>query len=301
MPHGINEESGPCEPTENGIYTFPWKYTGYKGLTSFVASDQDFFALRRFDRLHTRVLLALQAQLRSLETQLDDLDARCASSRTKLSDDGLVDVVKACEDNKGGNLRDVNNGTVQDDLPVRQELVATIHGKLAEYDEMLIKYCSAHSLPAAPKRNIRNIEAWLTNNPGAIAADEADFINYRDELISISRPKSVLRLWFEEAVVLRTRDSLKLFRRSPERADLSDRDQKETYIVSDDAIEAFGSIAVFAAATGMLIVPLWLLQMLKNLQLKLAVITTCLFVWLVLLSCATLGRPFERLAATAGY
>ncbi|KAK2608366.1 hypothetical protein QQS21_003051 [Conoideocrella luteorostrata] len=172
---------------------------------------------------------------------------------------------------------------------------------LSPLDEMLIKYCAGHSLLPAPKRNIRNIEAWLTNNPGTIAADEADFINHRDELVSISKPKSIMRQWFEETVVLHTRDGLKLFRRSSKRAHLNNRDQREACIASDDSIETLGSMTVFVADTSMLIVPLWRLQLFKNLQAKLVVITTFLFVCLTILSCATLGRPFKRLAATAGY
>lgn len=97
-----------------------------------MASDQDFFALRRFDRLHTRVLLTLQAQLQCLENELDDLDARCASDRTKLGDCGLVDATKVCEADTSA-LRDVNNGTVLDELPVRQKLIARIQAKLVEY------------------------------------------------------------------------------------------------------------------------------------------------------------------------
>lgn len=168
-------------------------------------------------------------------------------------------------------------------------------------DDVLTRYCSVRGLFPAPKRNIRNIEAWLENNHGAIMADEADFISHHDDLMSVSKPKAILRQWFEEKVVYRSHDGLKLFHRPPKRHTLSARDQKETYIVGEDAIEAFGSVAVFAAATTMLIVPLWLLQMLKSMRLRLAVITVFVFLFVAFISCGTLGRPFERLAATAGY
>lgn len=46
----------------------PWKYIGYRGFCKFVASDDDFFVLRRFSTLSSRVLLALQDELSELET-----------------------------------------------------------------------------------------------------------------------------------------------------------------------------------------------------------------------------------------
>ena len=52
-----------------------WKYVGYQGFTSFVASDNDFFVLRRFSTLAARVLLALQDELVELEEQLVIIDA----------------------------------------------------------------------------------------------------------------------------------------------------------------------------------------------------------------------------------
>src|SRR5688572_19335745 len=98
-----------------------------------MAADTDFFALRSFNRLHTRILLTRQAQLQGLENQLDALDNKCAAMSTKLSLNGLVDNVNL--DGKGSQegLRDVNNGTVLDDLPQRQELISRIQSVLSDY------------------------------------------------------------------------------------------------------------------------------------------------------------------------
>src|SRR5256885_335977 len=60
----------------------PWKYIGYEGFSTFVASDNDFFFLRRFGTLHARVLLSLQDQLVELEQRLKDLEK---SHRFRLS------------------------------------------------------------------------------------------------------------------------------------------------------------------------------------------------------------------------
>lgn len=52
----------------------PWKYLGYQSFSTFVASDNDFFILRKFGALSARVLLALQDQLSELEEKLEALE-----------------------------------------------------------------------------------------------------------------------------------------------------------------------------------------------------------------------------------
>jgi hypothetical protein len=116
----------------------------------------------------------------------------------------------------------------------------------------------------------------------------------------MSAPKSTMRQWFEDQVVYRTRSKLGLFRKHAPLSTTSACDRKSVYTVSDDAIDAFGSFAVFVAASTMLITPLWILQSLDTLQSRLIVITVFAVLCLAFLSLATPGRPFERLAATAG-
>lgn len=54
----------------------PWKYLGYQSFSAFVASDDDFFVLRRFGALSARVLLGLQDELSRLEEDLETLERR---------------------------------------------------------------------------------------------------------------------------------------------------------------------------------------------------------------------------------
>ena len=54
----------------------PWKYSGYQSFSAFVASNNDFFVLRRFGDLSARVLLGLQDQLSCLEEGLGVLEKR---------------------------------------------------------------------------------------------------------------------------------------------------------------------------------------------------------------------------------
>jgi len=88
------------------------KYIGYKDFTKFMSSDDDFFAIRRFDRMHARVLLYQQARISALEQQLDSLDESLSAREAK----------------------DVDNGSVRDDVPERKDLIlGQIATSLVEY------------------------------------------------------------------------------------------------------------------------------------------------------------------------
>jgi hypothetical protein len=60
--------------TQEDIYEEPWKYTGYKKYSWFLASDDDFLIFRRFGTLNARVLLLLQDELTVAEAKLKALD-----------------------------------------------------------------------------------------------------------------------------------------------------------------------------------------------------------------------------------
>ena len=64
------------EPSRIEIDQKPWKYLGYQSFSKFVASDNDFFILRRFGALSAQVILALQDELSCLERDLEDIEKR---------------------------------------------------------------------------------------------------------------------------------------------------------------------------------------------------------------------------------
>ncbi|KAI0502755.1 hypothetical protein F5B22DRAFT_632149 [Xylaria bambusicola] len=300
-----NQPGGFGNPTDQELYDYPWKYIGYKDFATYASSDPDFFALRRFDRLHTRSLLTLQDQLSELEEGLDQLDNQLSSKNTKLigkNPPRIIDVRLERTNTYNDIPRDINNGTIRDDLAERAQLVAQVTAKLQQYDDAVLRYSQMRRLFPASKRTVDNIKTWLDNNEGAIMEAETKFIHNSDELISICGPRSAIRQWFENQVVLRTHPKLGIFgiqrhRRSP----LSPHEEVTTYTFSDKAIEVFGSLVVFVAASIMLIAPLWILSSLGTLNQRLGVITVFILLCLGFLSLTTLGRPFERLAATAGY
>ena len=106
--------SAAAEPTQEDIDRKPWKYLGYHSFSHFVASDNDFFILRRYGALNARILLRLQDQISQLEEQLNALEDHLRS--------------------KDGPR--VHNGTFrQDNQKGRTHILAKIRPLLHEYSE----------------------------------------------------------------------------------------------------------------------------------------------------------------------
>ena len=69
-------ENATWEPSKIEVDQKPWKYRGYQSFSKFVASDNDFFILRRFGALSAQVILALQDELSCLERDLEVIEKR---------------------------------------------------------------------------------------------------------------------------------------------------------------------------------------------------------------------------------
>ena len=106
--------SARAKPTQEDIYRKPWKYLGYHSFSHFVASDNDFFILRRFGALNARIILGLQDQISQLEEQLNALEDHLRS--------------------KDGPF--VHNGTFREETEEgRTHLLALIRPLLREYSQ----------------------------------------------------------------------------------------------------------------------------------------------------------------------
>lgn len=111
-----SSEAARDSPTDEEILRRPWKYIGYKGYSSFLASEDEFFIIRRFDVLNVRISLSLQDELSVLEDELSKID-REYSKR----DAAVV----------------VNNGTLRPDQQDRVELLNKIERKIRHYSKFL--------------------------------------------------------------------------------------------------------------------------------------------------------------------
>jgi hypothetical protein len=49
----------------------PWKYTGYRIFSRWMATDNDFLIVRRFGNLNARIILSMQDDIVQLEEQLN--------------------------------------------------------------------------------------------------------------------------------------------------------------------------------------------------------------------------------------
>lgn len=98
-------------PCDEEIQEKPWKYIGIKGYSEFIASDNDFFVLRRFDILNARLALLLQDEISELENELGVLDKKYSDM----------------------DAEDVNNGTFREDVEERSELMGILKKKLKRY------------------------------------------------------------------------------------------------------------------------------------------------------------------------
>ena len=106
-------------PSQAEIDAKPWKYTGYQSFSAFVASDNDFFILRRFGNLSARVLLRLQDQLSCLEAELELVEKRVREK----------------------DAPDIHNGSFrQETQEERQALVCRAQILLREYSQSWLFY-----------------------------------------------------------------------------------------------------------------------------------------------------------------
>ncbi|KAH7010319.1 hypothetical protein EDB80DRAFT_714779 [Ilyonectria destructans] len=264
-------------PTEEEILQKPWKFIGYRGYAKFISSEDDFFILRRFDTLNTRIALALQDEICELEEELSELDI--AYSR------------RDCDDLSNGTFRD-------DDVEERRTLIGEIAKKLFKYNEYVLQQSSLRKYPQAPSRDVKSIQNWHYNyDYKAIAAEEQSYLGHEKDLLCVvQRDKAPLRRLIDKSQRLRT---LPIWKNKTKQA--PDVDMQHVSYYSDKRIDGFASGVIVAVGVIMLITPIWILQAMKTLQAKLAVITIFVFAFLLILSFPMASKPFEALGATAAY
>lgn len=114
--HSSSTANFPDEPelTEKEIEEKPWKYIGYRGYSEFISSENDFYILRSFRSLNTRIALVLQDQIAALEHRIEKLDTRYSRR----------------------DADDLHNGSFRCDRDDRTELVELTARKLSLYSSV---------------------------------------------------------------------------------------------------------------------------------------------------------------------
>lgn len=77
VPHG-NQPNHVQHLSDEDKRNHAYKFMGYPDFCKWMASDNDFFLIRRFGELNARVLLKLQFDITRLEGDLQTLDRKCA-------------------------------------------------------------------------------------------------------------------------------------------------------------------------------------------------------------------------------
>ncbi|KAF1958522.1 hypothetical protein CC80DRAFT_491069 [Byssothecium circinans] len=248
-----------------------WKYVGYRGFSAFLASDNDFLILRRFSKLATRSLLALQDELAELEDQLETLEDQLMQS--------------AGPEVHHGSFR-------QETQDVRVALSEEIQNKLRVYYDLVNQYTQIRSRPKPTPRNITSIQTWHANHPNAIHPSETSYLTQPTDLFPlVPRKISTLRGLLERS------SSFRQFKLWEKRA----TDDNTVHYTSDRRIDLFVNAIITVLGLVMLTAPLWILAYRTRVAERLGIITAFIFVFLCLVCFLSVARPFEVLAATAAY
>lgn len=263
--------------TQSELDLKPWKYTGYKGYTNFIASENDFFVLRRFSAVSVRVALRLQDQVTVLEEKLQRLDWE--SSRRE--------------------AEDVHNGSLRDDSEERLQVLDELRQTLMRYNKFILQQAELKKHPAPLPYDIKSLENWHHNHlNAAISPPEAAYLSHPRDLFSVvPKEKSPLRRLLERIESFRVH-WLFSDRNAPT---LPSTDAQLITFISDKRIDAFINVVIISVGMAMLIAPIWILEFLSRQTTKLGTITGFIVAFLAMISYASSAKPFEVLAATAAY
>lgn len=167
-----------------------------------------------------------------------------------------------------------------------------------DVDKFILQQSEIRKLSQAPRRDIKSLRNWHYNHDyAAISPQEQQYLEHEEDLISIvARDKTPLRQLIDCSATVRT---LRLWRQKT--SDVPDYDAGSVSYYSDARMNKFASAVITAVGIVMLLTPIWILQAMDHLVMKLAVITVFVLVFLLTLSFAMVSKPFEALGATAAY
>jgi hypothetical protein len=164
-------------------------------------------------------------------------------------------------------------------------------------DKFLNGYSQLVSHGTPSPKDVSNVRRWLAViRPSAIDERESEYINHDNDLVSVQPSYRSLGSTLLEKISFGGPWNP---RGIPW---LRDRFSKEAPrdIVSLQKMEKVSTVVISVAALAMLIGPIWILAFLKPMTHRLAVISSFIVVFFVVLA-ITMSRLYESLAATAAY
>jgi len=266
-----------------------WKSVGYRGLSSWMASDPDFFLLRRFDRLNTRILLHMQDEIAQEEEKLEKIDKE--REEQPLTGDEFQDF----ENGYNGSFRD-------DPSDDRKELIEKLKPRLKAYNESVIAYSAMRSRHTASDHQYRNMTVWFSNNEGVISDDEIKWKDQRGDLISIvDKPRLPILMLVDRITrgKLRKILELNLFKTRPLKGRHLDSPTSSYY--SNTAKDVVSSSAIVFTGLLLLFGPLWWLNWVSDRTKRLGIITGAVIIFTAFFLGTKSNGPFEVMAGSAAY
>jgi hypothetical protein len=109
-------------------------YRGYRSLSTFLDSDENFMVYRRFGYLHSRVLLRKQDKLRKLEDELDSYDDDDANDATDSQEESRRLLMSRSLDESTNRKEKLQTPSMR----TRTDILNDIEEGLKEYGNFLI-------------------------------------------------------------------------------------------------------------------------------------------------------------------
>ncbi|KAF3035985.1 hypothetical protein E8E11_004983 [Didymella keratinophila] len=137
---------------------------GYLRFSSWMASDDDFFVVRRFQSLNAHTILYMQNRLARIEERLWQLEKREPEPNAEIINDSF----------EWDSIH----------LPERQKLLQQLTGLLHHYNGYIDTYTRIRDRPPAERYQITNLQQQM--KAGMICNRETGFAENKNDLISIS-------------------------------------------------------------------------------------------------------------------
>lgn len=164
---------------------------------------------------------------------------------------------------------------------------------------MVLQYSQLRLRPEASGESINNIRNWFYNNHGAILEEETRFINHTDLIAIQDQTKSGLRRLADPLIARLSKGPLRMLRRENS-GEVDSMNEATVSCSNDHRVDQVADILALVVGLVLLIAPLWILQTVGSNLGKLGVVTCFVVVFLLILSFAMVGSPYQVLAATAG-
>ncbi|OCL11250.1 hypothetical protein AOQ84DRAFT_287629, partial [Glonium stellatum] len=143
---------------------------GYSRLAAFESSEPSFSLYRGFGYLHSRVLLELQDEIRTLESELNDLDE--------------MDYENKNYRRLKSRTADIRDAKREGEKRTRRTLIAEIREKLVRYDEILVKARELNAFQRPSNRDYKSVRTWFCNEKPLVEAEQ-EFIKLKEDIVTL--------------------------------------------------------------------------------------------------------------------